>query len=173
MLAGLAGTVVEVGAGNGLNFRHYPPEVARVVAVEPDAYLRGKAAGRATRAVEVVEGDAYALPLGDGEADGVVFSLVLCTIPDPDRALAEARRVLRPGGEVRFYEHVVSEKPWFARVQRAVNPVWRPLAGGCNLHRDTAAAIERAGLVIDRLERFNFAPTVFAAPHILGVARRT
>ena len=161
-----------MGAGNGLNFRHYPESVERVVAVEPEPYMREKARGRATAAIEVVEGDAYALPLADGEADAVVFSLVLCTIPDPDRALREARRVLRPGGEVRFYEHVVSTKRWFATLQRGFAPVWKRLGGGCNLTRDTAAAIERAGFEIESLDRFAFNATMLAAPHILGVARR-
>ena len=172
MLADVAGVVVEVGAGNGLNFKHYPAAVTRVVAVEPDPYMREKAQGRATPVVELVDGDAYSLPLGDGEADTVVFSLVLCTIPDPGRALAEARRVLKPGGVIRFYEHVVSQKPWFARLQRAATPVWKRMAGGCEVHRDTAAAIERAGFEVERLERFSFAPAVLAAPHILGSARR-
>ena len=163
---------MEVGAGNGLNFRHYPAEVTRVVAVEPDAYMREKAAGRATPAVEIVEGDAYRLPLADGEADAVVFSLVLCTIPDVPRALAEARRVLRPGGEVRFYEHVTGRKPWFRRLQRALAPLWKRLGGGCNITRDTESAIERAGFTIESIDRFAWNAALLAAPHILGTARR-
>lgn len=164
--------MVEVGAGNGLNFGHYPDTVERVVAVEPEPYLREKAETRATGAIEVHDGDAYSLPLADGEADAVVFSLVLCTIPDPGRALREAHRVLRAGGEVRFYEHVVARKPWFAAMQRGFAPVWKRLGGGCNLARDTAAAIERAGFEIETIDRFSFPPTLLAAPHILGVARR-
>ena len=167
--------MVEVGAGNGLNFKHYPATVTEVVAVEPEPYMREKARGRASEArvpVSVHEADAYELPLGDGEADGVVFSLVLCTIPDPGRALAEARRVLRPGGDLRFYEHVVADKPWFARLQKGFAPVWRRCAGGCNLTRDTPAAIERAGFAIEHLDRFTFKPAVLAAPHVIGRARR-
>lgn len=163
---------MEVGAGNGMNFQHYPDTVTRVVAVEPEPYLREKARGRAHERIEVHDADAYSLPLGDGEADAVVFSLVLCTIPDPQRALAEARRVLRPGGEVRFYEHVISNKPSFARWQRIAAPVWRRCGGGCNINRDTAGAIERAGFEIESIERFPFKPALLAAPHIIGVARR-
>lgn len=164
---------MEVGAGNGLNFARYPAEVERVVAVEPDPYMREKAAERATPAVEIHEGDAYALPVEDGGADAVVFSLVLCTIPDPGRALREAHRALRPGGEVRFYEHVISRKPWMARLQRVFAPLWRRLGGGCNLTRDTEAAIAGAGFTVDTVERFSWPAALLAAPHVLGVARRT
>ena len=142
------------------------------MAVEPDPYMREKAAGRATPAVEIVDGDAYGLPLGDGEADAVVFSLVLCTIPDPDRALAEARRVLRPGGEVRFYEHVIGRKRWFVALQRGFAPLWKRLGGGCNLTRDTPSTIERAGFTIESIDRFSWNAALLAAPHVLGSARR-
>lgn len=167
--------MVEVGAGNGLNFKHYPAEVTEVVAVEPEPYLLEKArerTGEARAPVRLEQGDAYALPLADGEADAVVFSLVLCTIPDADRALREAHRVLRPGGEVRFYEHVVSRKPLFRGAQRGFSPVWRKLGGGCNIHRDTVGAIERAGFSIDALRRFAFKPALLAAPHVIGTARK-
>jgi ubiquinone/menaquinone biosynthesis C-methylase UbiE len=170
MLAGLRGRVVEVGAGNGLNFEHYPPEVAEVVAVEPEPYLREKAAERAAVGavpVRVVDGDAEALPLGDGEADAVVTSLVLCSVPDQARALGEARRVLRPGGELRFYEHVISRRPGKARFQRMFDPLWTRMAGGCHLTRDTAAAIRSAGFTVEEVDRLSFN----GLAHILGVAR--
>ncbi len=112
LLAGLSGRVVEVGAGIGSNFAHYPAAVTEVVAVEPEPYLRAKAEHAATAAtvkVRVVEGLADALPLADGEADAGVASLVLCSVPDQAEALAELRRVIRPGGELRFYEHVIFE----------------------------------------------------------------
>src|SRR4051812_18713873 len=100
MLDGLSGRVIEVGAGNGLNFRHYPATVAEVVAVEPEPYLRERATAAAAEApvpVRVVAGVADALPAGDGEFDAAVASLVLCSVPDQPRALGEIRRVLRPG----------------------------------------------------------------------------
>ncbi len=171
MLAGLRGRVVEVGAGNGLNFAHYPAEVTEVVAVEPEPYLRDRAAERAAACpvgVTVVDGEADALPLADGSADAVVTSLVLCSVPSQASALAEARRVLRPGGELRFYEHVVSRRPVKAAVQRgATRLFWRRMAAGCHLDRDTGPAIEAAGFVIERCERVPFA----GIAHILGVAR--
>ncbi|MEA2269080.1 MAG: hypothetical protein QOC64_1690 [Solirubrobacteraceae bacterium] len=178
LLAGLHGRVVELGAGNGLNFAHYPPTVAEVVAVEPEPYLRARAeeaAGAAPVAVTVVDGVADRLPLGDGEFDAAVASLVLCSVPDQARALAELRRVLRPGGELRFYEHVLSESPRLARLQRALAPVWPWLGGGCRPDRATAAAIARAGFLVERERRFTFRPAAIAlpvSPHVIGVARR-
>jgi ubiquinone/menaquinone biosynthesis C-methylase UbiE len=178
-LAGLAGRVVELGAGNGLNFEHYPPDVTEVIAVEPEAFLReraGEAARRAARPVRVLAGVADALPLDDASCDAAVASLVLCTVPDQDAALSELRRVVRPGGELRFYEHVVSQRPGFARFQRLADAtLWPLVGGGCHSARDTLAAIERAGFVVERCRRFDFRPTPLVAPatpRILGMARR-
>jgi ubiquinone/menaquinone biosynthesis C-methylase UbiE len=156
-LAGLRGTVVEVGAGDGANFGLYPDSVERIVAVEPEAYLREKAASHTDERVQLRNAVAGELPVGDGEADAVVFSLVLCSI-DQTSALAEARRVLRPGGELRFLEHVQAPEPGFGRrLQRVLDAtVWPRLAGGCHLSRDTAAAIEGAGFRVTELERFSF-----------------
>jgi ubiquinone/menaquinone biosynthesis C-methylase UbiE len=177
LLAGLGGRVVEVGAGNGLNFGHYPREVAEVLAVEPEPYLRGLAEDAARRAavpVRVVPGTAERLPAPDGSADAVVCSLVLCSVPDQVPALAEVVRVLRPGGELRFFEHVVSPHRVRALCQRLLDAtVWPRLAGGCHLARDTGAAIAAAGLVMDRVEQFDFkASAVAPRTHILGRARR-
>ena len=170
-LAGLSGKVVEVGAGNGLNFAHYPAEVAEVVAVEPEPYLRERASERAAAApvpINVVEGDAEHLPLGDGEADALVFSLVLCSVPDQAAALAEAHRVLRPGGELRFYEHVISHKRGKAALQRAFTAtIWKRIAGGCHMDRDTGRAIVDAGFEVNEMDRVPFQ----GLAHILGVAR--
>jgi ubiquinone/menaquinone biosynthesis C-methylase UbiE len=170
LLAPLAGTVIEVGAGNGRNFAHYPPAVTSVVAVEPEARLREQATRRADSAtvpVTVVPGRAERLPGGDGEYDGAVLSLVLCSIADPAAALAEVRRVLRPGGTLRFYEHVRSQRALAALVQDAVTPVWSRLGGGCHLNRDTAATIRAAGFDLVELDRFPFS----GVAHILGTAR--
>ena len=177
LLAGLRGRVVEVGAGNGLSFAHYPPEVEEVVAVEPEAHLRslaGDAAERAQVRVTVLDGTASRLPLDDASCDAAVASLVLCTVPDQTAALAELRRVLRSGGELRFYEHVVSRDRRMARLQRAADATfWPRVAGGCHAARDTGATISASGFAVERQERFAFRPSALmpAVPHILGVAR--
>jgi ubiquinone/menaquinone biosynthesis C-methylase UbiE len=179
MLDGLAGRVIEVGAGNGRNFAHYPPAVTEVIAVEPEPTMRTlatAAARAATAPVRVVAGTAAALPGGDGEYDAAVTSLVLCSVPDQVAALAEIRRVLRPGGELRFLEHVAAETPGLRRLQRLADAtLWPRLLGGCHTGRDTAAAIAAAGFTVDRLDRFRFPEGRFAgpaAPHILGRATR-
>jgi SAM-dependent methyltransferase len=178
LLAGLSGRVIEVGAGNGINFANYPAEVTEVVAVEPEAYLREKAVAAAAEAlvpVTVVDGLADALPAEDATFDAAISSLVLCSVPDQARALTEIRRVLRPGGELRFYEHVLASDPKVARLQNRIEPVWRFCGGGCHPNRDTPAAIEAAGFEIDRCRRFPFKPgplMTAVEPHVIGVARR-
>jgi SAM-dependent methyltransferase len=178
LLDGLTGTVVEVGAGNGLNFTHYPPTVTEVIAVEPEPYLRARAqeaALRTTVPVRVVDGTATQLPLPDASVDAGVASLVLCSVADQATALAELRRVIRPGGELRFYEHVIAQHPKWATRQRRVDPIWTRMAGGCHLTRDTEHAIIDAGFVIDDLDRFLFQPcwmSKLSAEHILGRAHR-
>jgi ubiquinone/menaquinone biosynthesis C-methylase UbiE len=180
LVAGLSGRVVEVGAGTGVLFGHYPATVSEVVAVEPEPNLRTMADAAARRApvpVRVVSGMADALPAADGSMDAAVSAGLLCSVPDPDAALAELARVIRPGGELRFYEHVVSRRPRAATLQRGLDAsgVWAAAMGGCRTSRDTQTAIERAGFRIDRLERFTFHPTLLdlpVAPKILGRARR-
>jgi SAM-dependent methyltransferase len=173
LLEGLHGRVVEVGAGNGLNFRHYPPEVTGVVAVEPEPYLRAKAEEAARHApvpVRIQTGLADALPFPDGEFDAAVCSLVLCSVPDLPRALAEVRRVVRPDGELRFYEHVRGGG-LRAHLQDAVDPVWSRIGAGCHANRDTVAAIEQAGFHVERVRRFDFVG-MLVKPHVIGAARR-
>ncbi|MGC4897600.1 class I SAM-dependent methyltransferase [Micromonospora sp. DT31] len=177
LVAGLHGRVVEVGAGNGRNLAHYPPAVTRVLAVEPEPLLRGLARAAAPTApvsVTVAAGLAEALPVPDGAADAVVLSLVLCSVSDPAVALREARRVLRPGGELRFYEHVVAETPGLRRVQRVVDAtLWPLVSAGCHTGRDTVAAIRAAGFTVTDLDRFRFPSTGVpapASPHVLGTA---
>jgi ubiquinone/menaquinone biosynthesis C-methylase UbiE len=177
LLAALSGRVVEVGAGNGMNFQHYPAGVEEVVALEPEAYLRDKAEEAARDApvrVTVRDGLAYPLPLQDREFDAAIASLVLCTVPDPGRALGELRRVLKPGGELRFLEHVRSERPRKARLQERLDRsgIWPRVGGGCHCARDTVAAIEAAGFHVERSRSLDFGPSwVITNPHVLGVAR--
>jgi ubiquinone/menaquinone biosynthesis C-methylase UbiE len=176
LLAGLSGRVVEVGAGIGSNFAHYPASVTEVVAVEPEPYLRQKAVESATSApvpVRVVDGLADALPLEDASVEAGVASLVLCSVPDQDAALAELYRVIKPGGELRFFEHVISNRESRRKVQRFMDAtVWPRVAGGCHMSRNTRAAIERAGFIVQRSRRFPFPPGALGLPHILGSARR-
>ncbi|WP_405738847.1 methyltransferase domain-containing protein [Streptomyces sp. NBC_01525] len=177
LLAGVRGRVVEIGAGTGANFRHYPPEVERVIAVEPEPRLRAlaeRAAADAAAPVEVLAGQAERLPVEDGSVDVAVVSLVLCTIVDVPGALAEVSRVLRPTGELRFYEHVRAQKPHAFQRQRLLNPLWRMLGGGCNLTRDTERAIAEAGFTVERVRHFAFLPGGRpnpASPSIIGIAR--
>jgi SAM-dependent methyltransferase len=177
LLAGLSGRVIEIGAGNGINFANYPAEVTEVVAVEPEAYLRDKAAQAAASApvpVTVVDGLADALPAEDARFDAAVTSLVLCSVPDQARALAEVARVLKPGGELRFYEHILSQDPKVARLQNRIEPVWRFCGGGCHPNRDTPAAIEAAGFRMESSRRFPFKPgplMTVVEPHVIGTAR--
>ncbi len=179
LLEGLQGTVLELGAGHGLNFPHYPAAVTEVVAVEPEPTLRARAAEAAASApvpIRVLPGVADELPLGDASVDAAVASLVLCSVPDQGRALAELRRVLRPGGELRFYEHVIPRSQPKRTLLRIADHsgFWPRVAGGCHPARDTGAAIERAGFEIATSERLMFAASRFepAIPYILGIARR-
>ena len=178
LLAGLRGRVVEIGAGNGLNFSHYPHAVSEVAAAEPEDYLRERAeqaAAQAPVSVRVVDAVADRLPFDDGAFDAGVASLVLCSVPDQAAALAELRRVIRPGGELRFYEHVLAEDERLARFQRRALPIWRFCAGGCHCDRETARAIEDSGFEITRCRRFDFRTSLLeypATPRVLGVAAR-
>jgi ubiquinone/menaquinone biosynthesis C-methylase UbiE len=177
LLAGLYGRVVEIGAGNGLNFRHYPDAVSEIVAVEPEPFLLDRArdalhVGHAR--VTLLRATAERLPLHDGSFDAVVCSLVLCSVTSTADSLAEMRRVLRREGQVRFYEHVAAESPGHLRLQRWSNPVWKRIAGGCNLVCDTEVEFKTAGLQVDRCIRFDFRPSrigVLTSPHIIGTAR--
>jgi ubiquinone/menaquinone biosynthesis C-methylase UbiE len=180
LLQGLSGTVLELGAGHGLNFPHYPAAVSEVVAIEPEPTLRAHATQAAVRApvrIRVIGGTADHLPLNDESFDAAVASLVLCSVPDQDRALTELHRVVRPDGELRFYEHVIPNcQPKRLLLQAADHSgLWPRIAGGCHPARDTAAAIRRSGFDIETSERIMFAASRLepSIPHILGTARRT
>jgi ubiquinone/menaquinone biosynthesis C-methylase UbiE len=176
LLAGLSGRVIEVGSGIGSNFAHYPETVTEVVAVEPEPYLRQRseqAAATAPVPVRVIDGVADELPVEDASLDAGVVSLVLCSVPDQDAALSELHRKIKPGGELRFYEHVISNRESRRRVQRLLDKTFYPrVAGGCHLTRDTREAIDRAGFIVQRSRRFPFPPGKLGIPHILGSARR-
>jgi SAM-dependent methyltransferase len=178
MLGGLSGRVVELGAGNGINFRHYPSAVTELVAVEPEPYLRARAEQATQRAavpVSVIDALGGELPFEAASFDAAVTSLVLCSVPQQDPVLIDLFRVVRPGGELRFYEHVRASDPRLVRVQDAITPVWKRLGGGCHPNRDTGAAIERAGFRTEECRQVDFRPSFIcapAAPRIIGIARR-
>jgi ubiquinone/menaquinone biosynthesis C-methylase UbiE len=179
LLDGLIGTVLELGAGHGLNFPHYPPAVSEVVAIEPEPTLRAHATQAAASApipIRVLGGTADHLPLDDESVDAAIASLVLCSVPDQDRALAELHRVVRTGGELRFYEHVIANcQPKRLLLQAADHSgLWPRIVGGCHPARDTTAAIQRSGFEIQTIERIMFAASRLepSIPHILGTARR-
>ncbi|MFE7748764.1 class I SAM-dependent methyltransferase [Streptomyces sp. NPDC057428] len=180
LLAGLSGRVIEIGAGNGLNFAHYPGAVSEVVAIEPERSLRRLAAAAAMRAevpVDVVPGIAEALPVKSEAFDAAVASLVLCTVRDLPRALAEIKRVLRPDGELRFFEHTLASGRTLATTQRVADrTVWPLLFGGCHTARDTVAAIEEADFRMGTYRRFRIPEkgvSLPTTPCVLGVARRS
>jgi ubiquinone/menaquinone biosynthesis C-methylase UbiE len=177
LLAGARGRVLEVGAGTGWNLRFYPPEVEEIVATEPEAGMLGRTRQRAEeldRPVRFVEAKAEQLPFEDDEFDTVVSTLVLCTVEDQDRALAEIHRVLKPGGRFLFIEHVRSEDPKRARWQDRLERPWKVLNMGCHPNRRTLASIERAGFQVEDLERGTLpkAPPI-VRPMIAGSATRS
>ena len=145
--AGASGLVLEIGSGTGRNLPRYPRN-ATVVAVDPSLDALRRAKRRAPSAL-LLCATAEALPFRDESFDTVVFSLVLCSVPSPQAALAQARRVLRRTGSLRALEHVRSESRWQARLQDFVQPAWTRLTGGCHPNRDTEAAVRNAGFRID------------------------
>jgi ubiquinone/menaquinone biosynthesis C-methylase UbiE len=177
LLAGLHGRVLEVGAGNGLSFAHYPPSVSEVVALEPEPYLRARAeeaAGTAPVQVTVRAGVAETLPDEAASFDAAVASIVLCSVADPERALFELRRVLRPGGELRFFEHIRSEESPKATIQLLLDRsgVWPLVAGGCHCARETVTVIAAAGFRVDSARNVKLGPAwLHTTPWVLGTAR--
>lgn len=175
MTEGLRGRVVEVGFGSGLNLELLPPEVELLLAVEPAAVARRLAARRVAAVpvpVEFVGVDGEELPLDDASCDAGLSTFTLCTIPRPDRALAEIYRVLRPGAQFHFLEHGLSPDAAVARWQRRLEPLQRFLADGCHLTRDTSALVGAAGFELVRIEqRYAKGPKPWSW-FTLGVARR-
>jgi ubiquinone/menaquinone biosynthesis C-methylase UbiE len=179
LLTGLSGSVIEVGAGSGLNFSHYPAAVTHVVAVEPEPHLRSLAEQAATAAplpITIADGIAEQLPAADHQFDAVVATLMLCSVRDPAAALREMHRVLRPGGELRFMEHVRAESPGLRRIQRLADATcWPRCFGGCHASRDPLAAIAAAGFRVGEVTTFRLPETPVpwpTSPHARGIATR-
>ena len=148
LLAGARGRVLEIGAGTGLNLDHYGPEVTELVLTEPEEPMARRLRAKATKG-EVVEAGADTLPFPDDSFDTVVSTLVLCTVPDPERACTEIRRVLKPDGRLLFLEHVRSHDPKTAKWQDRLMRPWRFVGHGCHCNRDTAATLTRAGFRLE------------------------
>jgi ubiquinone/menaquinone biosynthesis C-methylase UbiE len=172
LLSDVRGNVLEIGAGTGANLRFYRAAV-QVTATEPSAAMRAKLTaklGQAQVPVDIVDAAAEALPFPDTGFDTVVSTLVLCTVPDQPRALAEIRRVLRPDGRLVFFEHVRGRGP-AALAQDLITPLTRVLAAGCHPNRDTAAAITAAGFAIESIATIKPVPRMpLVAPFIYGTA---
>lgn len=149
LLAGARGRVLEIGAGTGLNVPHYPAGLTELVLAEPDASMRRRLVARAQGRATVIDAHAEALPLDDGSVDTVVSTLVLCTVADPQAALREIRRVLRPGGQLLLIEHVRSDVRWRASLQRALRKPWQRIACGCRLDQPTQELVRAAGFRVE------------------------
>ena len=169
------GRVLELGSGTGENFKHYGVDVAEVVALEPDPYMRRRGRRRTPESSAPIHHVAAAgeqLPFRDRAFDTVVLTLVLCSIADPDAAVIEIRRVLRPGGVMLLLEHVRAESPTLARWQDRLERPWMALAAGCHPNRDTEELLARHGFNTLALERFGLRPSIpLVTPHLQGMAR--
>lgn len=172
------GEVLEIGAGTGANLPFYTSEVDRLVLTEPDDHMRARLqmrlpAARAGR-VEALPAPVDALPFGDASFDAVVSTLVLCSVPDVSRALAEIRRVLRPGGRLLFLEHVAADdRPERLAWQRRLEPLWSRISGNCHVTRRTAEAIRDAGFTIESVKRESVRKALpIMRPSVRGAARR-
>jgi SAM-dependent methyltransferase len=173
LLATAQGRVLEIGAGTGLNLPYYTDAVDELVLTEPEAPMARRLQRRAVPGTEIVPARAEALPFPDGAFDTVVSTLVLCTVEDPGRAVAEARRVLRPGGQLLFIEHVRADGG-LARWQDRLDGVWRHVGNGCHANRDTLAALGAGGFAIREVETATWRKMPrLIRPLILGYAVRT
>jgi ubiquinone/menaquinone biosynthesis C-methylase UbiE len=156
VLAGASGRTIDVGAGTGANLELFPPRVTELVLAEPDPHMVKRLRAKlpvAALETQVVEAAAESLPFEDSSFDTVAFTLVLCTVPNPPAALAEAARVLRPSGKLLFLEHVRSGDAGLARWQDRLEKPWRFLADGCHCNRDTVATIEASPLSLEQVEQ--------------------
>jgi ubiquinone/menaquinone biosynthesis C-methylase UbiE len=176
LLSEARGRTIDIGAGTGANLGLYPETVAELVLGEPDRYmvrrLRRRLAETGERA-QLVEAPAARLPFEDASFDTAVFTLVLCTVPDPAAALAEAARILKPDGRLLFLEHVRAEEPGLARWQDRLERPWRFFGDGCHCNRDTVATIEASPFTLENVERGRIpkAPPI-VRPLARGAARK-
>ena len=175
LLAGTEGVTIEIGAGTGLNLEHYPEAATRLVLAEPDPYMRrrlGRRVEKLGRAAEVIDAPAERLPFPDATFDAAVVTLVLCSVPSQETALAEIARVLKPNGRLLFLEHVRSGDPKVAKLQDRIRPLYNRLVD-CSPNRDTLAAIEASALTVESVKHCEVpkAPK-FERPMIVGTARR-
>lgn len=176
LIADARGATLEVGAGTGLNLRHYPDAVTELVLTEPDPHMARRLRSRvadAGRPVEVVEAPAERLPLEDARFDTAVVTLVLCTVKEPTQALAEIARVLKPGGRLLFIEHVRADASGLVRWQDRLERPWGWIAGGCHPNRDTVGSLDASALRVESVERGELpkAPPL-VKPLVAGVAVR-
>jgi ubiquinone/menaquinone biosynthesis C-methylase UbiE len=170
----LHGNVLELGPGTGPNLKYFPKDVSWF-GVEPNPHMRKYLEAEAERVglhVDLREASAMKLPFEDNSMDYVVGTLVLCSVPDPEVVLAEVLRVLKPGGQYHFIEHVAA-KPgtWHAVVQRTLKPLWCWCADGCHVDRETAKVVRKAGFETADIEPFQLRFPIIA-PHIMGIATR-
>jgi len=178
LLSEASGRTLEVGAGTGHNLAHYPEAVTELVLAEPDPHMAKRLRAHLEEEppgppVEVIEAPAEELPFDDASFETVVSTLVLCTVEDPARAVAEARRVLQPGGALLFLEHVRSQRAGLARWQDRLERPWGWVAGGCHPNRSTDEVLAAAGFWIERLDRGTLKRALPPVrPRIIGIARR-
>jgi ubiquinone/menaquinone biosynthesis C-methylase UbiE len=176
LIADARGATLELGAGTGLNLRHYPDAVTELVLTEPDSHMARRLRSRladAGRPVEVVEAPAERLPLDAARFDTAVVTLVLCTVNQPAQALAEIARVLKPGGRLLFIEHVRADASGLVRWQDRLERPWGWIAGGCHPNRDTVGSLDASALRVESVEHGEMpkAPPL-VRPLVVGVAVR-
>jgi ubiquinone/menaquinone biosynthesis C-methylase UbiE len=174
-LAEASGRTIDLGAGTGVNVDLFPDAVTELVLAEPGPHMAHKLRAKldaSGHSATVVEAPAERLPFEDGSFDTAVFTLVLCTVPDPQAALAETARILKPGGRLIFVEHVRAGDPGLARWQDRLERPWRFLADGCHCNRDTIATIEASPLELEKVESGQLpkAPPI-VRPLVRGSAR--
>lgn len=174
LLSQATGRVLELGAGTGLNLPHYPDNLDELVMTEPSPPMVGRLERRAKKAgipTSVMAADAERLPFEDDSFDTVVSTLVLCTVDDPQQAIKEIARVLRPGGELLFLEHVRSDSPRLARWQDRLHRSWHAFAAGCNANRPTVDMLRESSMRVQEVEhdRWKWMPAL-VHPLAIGVA---